>query len=173
MKTLLTPLTLLTVLLFSTLALAKPVCTTNQGTDVAMAVQDANTAVPKFLQGATITITKADGSKETVKSEDYMVVKRKHPRPVMVHVTNNTVTCTETTNVVPEDQKYSKNIVSLGVLDGYSDVDASKIPGGVKLNVDRQIGVGFKYQRAYNNRFYFGLEADTNQGKGFFGGVGF
>jgi hypothetical protein len=154
-------------------AQTKPVCTTNQGTDVAMAVQDANTVVPKFLQGATITITKADGSKETVKSEEYMVVKRKHPRPVMVHVTNNTVTCTETTNVVPEDQKYSKNILSLKVVDGYSDVTTSVAPLGTKLSVDRQIGAGLQYQRAYNNKFYFGVGADTNQGFEVLGGIGF
>ena len=129
------------------------------------------TETPKYLEGATITITKADGSSETVKASEYMVVKRKHARPVVTTLASVTKhTCT---NIVPDDQKYSKNIISLGIVDGYSDVESSKIPGGAKLSVDRQIGAGLKYQRAYNNRFYFGVEADTTQGRGVFGGVGF
>ena len=129
------------------------------------------TEVPSYLRGATITITQANGKTETIKSEEYMVVKRKHLRPVLNILTAKTKTlCKE---VHPKDQQYSKNIVSLKVVDGYSDVDKERLPGAVKLSVDRQVGAGIMYQRALNNRFYIGAELDTNQGAGIMGGVGF
>jgi hypothetical protein len=166
---------LITILLFTSFAQAKPVCNNKESFNRYDTTAEAYTTTPKTLQGATYTITKANGSTETVKADEYMLVKRKHLRPVIINNTNNTISCTEdiVTNVVPEDQKYSKNIVSLKVIDGYGDVNIDRNPLQTKLSVDRQVGVGFQYQRAWNNKFYFLGEVDTNQGLGFGAGVGF
>ena len=164
-------LSIFSILLVSSVLFAQECGKSEVQTETLVSSQLVNTETPKFLQGATITITKADGSSETVKAEEFMVVRRKHLRPV-VNVLN-TETKKVCTNNVPEDQKYSKNILSLKVADGYSDVQSEQTSSGSKLSVDRLISAGVQYQRAYNNKFYFGVGADTNQGAEVLMGIGF
>lgn len=118
--------------------------------------QDAYTQMPKHLQGAKIIIEKADGSKEILKAEEYMVVKRKFKRPVITHVKNkNTVQCVNTAK---------KNILSGKLVDGYSDVSVKTKGKSATIEVDRQLGIGLQYQRRVMERMYIGVGADSNQG---------
>ena len=123
------------------------------------------TEVPKHLKGSTIVFKKADGSEEVLKSEEYMVVKCKHKRPVIKESTKETkLACKGAEN---------KNIVSLKAVDCYSDVKKTESGSTATLKVERQVGVGLQYQRAITDRVYVGGEVDSNNGVGVLVGVGF
>lgn len=133
---------------------------------------EVTTDVPAFLKGATITITKANGSSETVKAEEYMVVKRKHNRPVVHSVTKEEKrTCT--VELIKSEPEPLKNIVSLKAVDGYSDVKKKEDVNGVELKVERQVGLGVVYQRNLSDNLYLGGEVDSNRGLGVLLGLGF
>ena len=128
---------------------------------------EVTTNTPKFLRNATITLTKADGSKEVLKAEDYMIVKRKHSRPVIKETTKEmSLACKNT-------QSDRKNIISLKAVDGYSDVKKQENGQTTSIKVDRQVGVGLQYQRAVTERVYLGVGADSNRGAEALLGVGF
>jgi hypothetical protein len=126
---------------------------------------DAVTDMPKYMKGMTITLTKADGSTEVLKSEEFMVVKRKHKRPV----TKETI---ESKSLTCKDESV-KDIVSLKAVDGYSDVKAEQSVKTTTLKVERQLGLGLQYQHALNKKVYVGGEVDTNRGMGVMVGIGF
>jgi hypothetical protein len=117
---------------------------------------DVVTSAPKFLQKATITITQANGKSETVSADDYMVVKRKHKRPLsVILLKQNTLQCKNTSK---------KNIISGKLVDGYSDVSTKVNGKSATISLDRQLGVGLQYQRRIMERVYLGVGADSNKG---------
>ena len=67
---------LLLITLFTSIAFADE-CKEVSKRIVQDVIHKVNTEVPKHLQGATITITKADGTSSTVPAEKFMVVPRK------------------------------------------------------------------------------------------------
>jgi len=128
---------------------------------------EVTTGVPKHLEGATITLTKADGSRETLRAEEYMIVKRKHSRPVIFHSTK------ETSMMCKNVQSNNKNIVSIKSVEGFGVVSKTSTAKTLTLKSDRETGIGLQYQRALTERLYLGGEVDTNHGVGILLGVGF
>ena len=130
------------------------------------------TDVPNFLKGATITITKADGSSEVVKAEEFMVVKRKHLRPVVHAMVKEETRSCDVVVLKPLPEPL-KNILSVKAVDGFSDVKKNEDANGVELKVERQVGLGVVYQRNLSDNLYLGGEVDANKGVGVLLGVGF
>jgi len=138
---------------------------TNQSIHTVKLEVDAQTDVPKFLRGATITITQANGKTETVKAEEFMVVKRKHKRPVLSTVVfKTTLKCSDISK---------KNIISGKLVDGYSDVSTNVTGKSAKISLDRQLGVGLQYQRQVADKLFLGVGADSNRGAEALLGFGF
>ncbi len=138
---------------------------TKQEVNETMSQEEVTTSVPAHLKGATITITLADGSKETVKAESYMVVKRKHTRPVVnVSKTEKTLMCE--TKVVSKDSK--KNIVSVQAVRSQNGVEKEILdPTTTKVSTKKSVGAGVMYQRkfeVFNQELVGGIGADTNRG---------
>jgi hypothetical protein len=123
------------------------------------------TDMPKHLKGSKIIIVKADGSQEILKPEEYMVVKRKHTRPVMSEkVTSNTLQC-NSSNV--------KNIVSLKAINSYGDPDKSIRGQKGTISISRETTLGAQYQRNVGKNIYLGVEGGLNQSAGVMIGLGF
>ena len=159
------------LVLFTDSALALECGQTESSTSTEEYQVEVTTNTPKFLEGATITLTKADGSKKVLKAEDYMVVKRKHNRSVIKETTKEmSLACKSVPGAVKEERK---NILSLKAVDGYSDVQKEQTAKAVSLKVERQLGVGVQYQRAVTERVYLGVGADTNRGAEVMAGWGF
>ncbi len=146
----------LITLIFTSNAFALECGETQRSSSTEESQVEVVTNVPNHLKGATITLTKADGSKEVLKAEEYMVVKRKHNRPVIKETTRESSLACKATD--------RKNIVSLKAVDGYSDVKKSQTDSSASLEVKRQVGVGIQYQHAITERVYLGVGADSNRG---------
>lgn len=122
--------------------------------------QEVETVVPAHLKGATITITKADGSKEVVKAEEYMLVKRKHKRPV-VRVSSKETTLACETKVVESSKK---NIISVQAVRSQSGLSKDVVnPTTVEVETKSKVGAGVMYQRKLDE-LVIGVGADTNKG---------
>lgn len=156
-----------TTFMFTSVASALSCGETKTESSVELSSVEVTTAVPKNLRGASILLTKADGSTVVLKAEDYMIVKRKHSRPV---VTNTTKEASLSCKEVP---KALKNIVSVEALDGYSDITKEENLNSTTLRIQRKVALGLQYQRAITERFYLGGQLDTNRGAGILLGMGF
>lgn len=131
---------------------------------------EVTTQVPGHLKGATITITKADGSKETVKAEEFMVVKRKHKRPV-VGITTETKTLLCEKKIV---DKNVKNIVSLEAVRGDAGLEKNIVSKSeTEVKTKQSLGVGLMYQRNVYKDLYLGGKVDSNENVGLNIGLGF
>lgn len=126
--------------------------------------QEVETVVPAHLKGATLTITLANGSKEVVKAEEYMLVKRKHKRPV-VRVSSKETTLACETKVVESSKK---NIISVQAVRSQSGLSKDVVnPTTVEVETRRSVGAGVMYQRKVDTGtrdVVFGIGADTNKG---------
>lgn len=124
------------------------------------------TDTPKHLKGATITITKVDGTSEVVKAEEYMVVKRKHKRPV-VNMATTTQSLSCKTEVVDSGKK---NIISVQAVNSQAGLDKKTVnPTTVEVKTETDLGTGVLYQRKLDatllkNNLIIGIGADTNKG---------
>jgi len=126
---------------------------------------DVITEMPKHLKGSKIIIVKADGSQETLKPEEYMVVKRKHKRPVFEEKTvSNTLQC---------QNNGVKNIVSLKAINAYGDPDKSVRGQKGTISTSRETTLGAQYQRNIGKNIYLGVEGGLNQSAGVMLGLGF
>jgi hypothetical protein len=75
-------------------AYTSDVCTQEESKTNTDVVYNVNTSMPKYLKGATITVTQADGKTSTVPAEKFMVVPRKQQTVVGVSEnTTKTVVC--------------------------------------------------------------------------------
>ena len=123
------------------------------------------TDVPKHLIGAKITLTKADGSQETVKAEEFMIVKRKHTRPLMREkISSTSIQCQDST---------VKNIISLRAVNSYANPDKSVNGKTGNISISRENTLGAQYQRNIGKDIFLGVEGDLNQGAGVSLGLGF
>lgn len=123
------------------------------------------TSVPSHLKGAKIILVKADGSQEVLKAEEYMVVKRKHTRPMMSEkVTSNTLQCQNTS---------VKNIVSLKAINSYGNPNKSINGQKGNISISRETTLGAQYQRNLGKDIFLGVEGDLHQGAGLMIGFGF
>ncbi len=133
---------------------------TKQEINETQSSQGVETVVPSHLKGATITITLADGSKETIKAEEYMVVKRKHTRPVLVISTKESSRSCET-KVIDSGKK---NIISVQAVRSQSGLSKNVVsPTTVEVETKKSIGAGVMYQRKFDE-LVIGVGADTNRG---------
>jgi hypothetical protein len=123
------------------------------------------TSVPSHLKGAKIVIVKADGSQEILKAEDYMVVKRKHTRPILREkVSSNTLQCQNTS---------VKNIISLKAINSYANPEKKLNGNKGTISIERESTLGAQYQRNLGKDIFLGVEGDLNQGAGIILGIGF
>lgn len=123
------------------------------------------TSMPSHLKGAKIIIVKADGSQEVLKAEEYMVVKRKHTRPMISEkVSSSTLQCQNTS---------VKNIVSLKAINSYGSPEKSLSGNKGKISIEREPTLGAQYQRNLGKDIFIGIEGDLNQGAGVLLGIGF
>lgn len=146
------------IALFSCSAFAEMSCHEDVSQKQTQSQVDANTATPAWLKGATITITKADGSVSTVSADKFMVVPRAHKRPVTNVTTAMTKSC------------MGINRHRLGVLAGQGPkgglrTDRSGAPG--EVTVESKVGVigGGQYQYLtplLDNRLFLGVQGQTN-----------
>lgn len=90
---------------------------------------EISTDMPKFLKGATITVTLANGKSSTVPADKFMVVPRKQ---YFIAGVNKTVI--KNTTCAPKDKK---NNIMVGVKKEVTDLEVSTatIPGGKKAEV--------------------------------------
>lgn len=148
---------LLFVSLLAQTVLAGPMC--EQETVV------IDTKVPKFLEGATITVTTADGRTTTMKSEEFKVVPRKQQIITAKKVCPTCVSTEvvkEVTLVVREEPR--KNRVS--ILGGYGTVNGIKSSvSPTQVEVESQMGAvgGVQYQRLLSEKFSIGVQGQTNR----------
>lgn len=126
---------------------------------------DVNTEVPKHLLGAKIILKKADGTEEVLKAEDFMVVKRKHKRPVYKEkIATSSLKC-KTDSV--------KNIVSLKGVRSYANPESKLEANKGTLSIERETTLGAQYQRNIGKNVFLGVEGDLNRGAGVMIGLGF
>ncbi len=140
------------VALFANCALATD-CTeevsTQQGTDHIEISRDT----PKYLQGATITVTLADGRSSTVPAERFRVVPRKQQSILSRVETTKVISCSA-----------SKNRASL--LGGYGARNGLKTTTtGSTTTVETSSGVvgGLQYQRMLNETLSVGVQGQSNK----------
>ena len=162
MKTLI----LLAMFAVSTNAMALECGETQRSSSTENTSVDVETKAEKFREGQTLARISADGKViETVSAEEYMLVKRKHKRPVIKETTKESSLACKASD--------RKNIVSLKAVDGYSDVKKTQTATSASIEVERQVGVGIQYQRAVTERLYLGVGADSNRGAEALVGVSF
>jgi hypothetical protein len=128
---------------------------------------EAFTQMPSHLKGSKIVIEKANGTREVLKAEEYMVVKRKHTRPMISEkVVTSTMQCKEVPGSV-------KNIVSLRGVNSYANPETSVSGKTGKASISRENTLGAQYQRNVGKDVFLGVEGDLNRGAGISIGVGF
>lgn len=126
---------------------------------------EVNTEVPKHLVGATIILKKANGSEEVLKAEEYMIVKRKHKRPVYKEkIATASLKCKNDS---------VKNIVSLKGVRSYANPKSRLEPNKGTLSIERETTLGAQYQRNIGKDVFLGVEGDLNRGAGVMIGIGF
>lgn len=161
---------IISMVLCSSVSMAQECGETVSKTEETQGSMEVITQVPSHLRGATITITKADGSKETVKAEEFMVVKRKHQRPV-VGVTTETKTLLCEKKVV---DKNVENIVSLEAVRGDAGLEKNVVSKSeTEVKTKQGVGVGLMYQRNVYKDLYLGGKVDSNENVGLNIGLGF
>ena len=134
---------------------SEPTCTEQVGQVEEKEKLELTTDVPKYLKGATITVTKADGSSSTVPAERFKVVPRKQQFIVTKTEVSKTISCSAEEN--------RKNRVSL--LGGYGSRNGlTTTRNATNVTVESSSGVvgGAQYQRMLNNRWSLGVQGQTN-----------
>ena len=155
----------LILLLLSLNSYAQNCGQTSTQTSLEKKEMEVMTNMPKHLKGSKIVIIKADGSQEILKPEEYMVVKRKHTRPVLSEkVTSTTMQC-KSSNV--------KNIVSLKAINSYANPEKRISGQKGQVSISRENTLGLQYQRNLGKDIFLGVEGDFNQGAGVMLGIGF
>jgi len=128
-------------------------CSTSSDAEVIQETTEIKTDVPKFLEGATITIRLADGKETTVPAEKFKVVPRAQQFIVAKTYQLNREVCS------PE-----KNRISLlGGKGPQNDLDVSKT--ATKVRVESEFGAvgGVQYQRLITDEISLGIQGQTNE----------
>lgn len=114
--------------------------------------------VPKHLQGASITVTLADGKSSTVSASEFMVVRRKTTYVVGQNVLRTKkLTCSNKNSVIAEGRK--------DYTDDFS-VKSGSIPNGKqsKVYAEKEFVPGINYYRRelFDTNFGAGVGIDAN-----------
>ena len=139
--------------LLSLISIAKADCTTEVGQESIQEQMEIKTDVPKYLEGATITVKLKDGKESTVPAEKFKVVPRLQQFFVTKTVQENTTMC-----------KNDKNRIS--VLGGHGRKDGLKTnTGATNTTVENRAGLvmGAQYQRMLNDTLSVGGQVQTNK----------
>jgi len=149
------------ITLISFTATAKEQCHEQQSESSEEVVYAVNKNMPRYLKGAKITITLADGSTSTVPAEKFMIVPRKQYTKLGENKTvNKKVSCTKSSD--------KKNIVMLEAREDVTDVESKteKVNGGIKASTkaNQAIVPGLNYYRreVLDTPIGVGLGLDTN-----------
>lgn len=116
-----------------------------------------STDVPKHLIGAKITITLADGTTSTIPAEQFKVVKRQQQFIVTKTKEKTVMTCSV------KKGGENKNVISL--MGGYGLVGGLKKerePSKIEVETKNGPSAGIQYQRRILDRFYLGVQGQTN-----------
>lgn len=150
--------------LTSLMAFAADDCETIKAQKSVKEQLEIKTDVPKWLEGATITVRLANGKESTVKAEQFKVV----PRKQQFIVTHDL----EATHLVCKAEQ-SKNRVS--VLGGYGSRGLKVTTSGTTVSIEEQTGLtgGLQYQRKITDKFSIGGQVQTNNSGALLFGVDF
>lgn len=136
-----------------------------------IAIKSHAEPMPKYLEGATITVTLKNGKQYSYKAEEHKVVPRiEKPKQVLVQeVSGHGSSCA----MPPMKSKSHKNIVSLEVVKSMADPTTETNASGTTVKSKSEVGLGLMYQRNVYKDMYMGGRVDTNRGAGVNIGVGF
>lgn len=115
-----------------------------------------DTKVPKWLQGATITIKQADGKESTVSADKFKVVPRKQQFIVTKLKETEQLSCSE--------DKYKNRVSVLGGVGPKGNLKVTQ-PSADKAVIETNGGAtaGIQYQRKVTERFSIGGQIQTNE----------
>ena len=137
--------------------------TCSETAEQAIEQKEIKTDVPKFLEGATITVQLKDGRESRVPAERFKVVPRK--QQFLVTKTKSTMLC----------KASEKNRVS--VLGGYgTKASLSKTvnsPSDTTVKTNEGAVGGLQYQRKVSNRLSIGAQGQSNKTVSIIVGVDF
>lgn len=124
---------------------------------------EVTTDMPKHLTGATITITLANGSSSTVPASKFMVVPRKHKKPVLVVTTNTSKLICQT----PQITKSNKNLIQIGASNSTPDIrvrtEVSSVGFRTTVTAEKTITPDVSYYRSdIVGGFGAGVGVDSN-----------
>ena len=149
---------LLFVLIMVTLGIAafgSDDCETTKSAEQAEETLEIKTDVPKWLEGATITIRQADGKESTVPAEKFKVVPRKQ---------QFIVTKTKQSQVTMCKAEQKKNRISvLGGAGPSGNLKATTLsPSKAQVETGPGAVGGLQYQRKLGETFNAGAQVQTN-----------
>lgn len=123
---------------------------------------DIKTDVPRYLEGATITVTLKDGKSSTVPAEKFKVVPRKQQFITKRTKQTDVLVCKE-----PPQRHRVSVLVGSGSKDGLDrndnyDVDTAQVKSKVGINA----GVQYQYKtdlKIFNKPLSFGIQGVSNK----------
>lgn len=128
------------LLSFVSVANAGETCSESTSETAQEVVYEVNKDMPKYLQGATITVTQADGKTSTVPAEKFMVVPRKQKTVLGQNKqTSKIVSCTK-----PSDKK---NIVFADARKDFKGLDVTTDGKTAIVESKKGIVPGVNYYR--------------------------
>ncbi len=140
---------------FTSMAFAD--CQTQENNNQVLEDTVITTDVPKYLEGATITVTLKDGRTSSVPANLFKVVPRMQQRLVTKMLSERSTVCTV-------ESEQLKNRASLLVGNGRTS-GLSTSQNGNLLEVETNTGLvgGAQYQRDLSKRISVGVQGQTNK----------
>lgn len=150
------------IMVATSVAFAEDNCSVSRSATEVEETQEIKTDVPKFLEGATITVTLKDGKTSTVPAEKFKVVARKQQFLVKRTKQTDSLICQEE----PKRHRVSV-LVGAGNKDGL-DRDDNYAPNTiqVKSRIGPNAGLQYQYKsdiKIFNKPLSFGVQGVSNK----------
>lgn len=153
----------LTILLIGSVSNAdNKSCKVSEESTIIEKQEDVNTKVPRDLEGAEIIIKRKDGTTETIKSEEFKVVKRKQQFKVKERSIIQRVECAPT--IIVKEKKEKKNLLAVGARRDHTGLHKS-VNGNIgTVSSERAMVLDLSYTRRQilDSPFALGVGLDTN-----------
>lgn len=142
-------------------------CKTEENNNQIVEAMVITTDVPKYLEGATITVTLKDGRSSSVPANLFKVVPRMQQQLVTKVLSEKNTVCTI-------ESEQLKNRVSLLAGNGRTS-GLSTSQNGNLLEVETKTGLvgGLQYQHDLSKRIHIGAQGQTNTTFSIMGGFNF